>query len=325
MSRVAREAYVLMGGKYPHPQTIVPGGISSTVDPSDLNLALLRVVEVPRLQPQGRRGLGRPRRVLLRGRRALPRGRRRAGELHRPRPVGRPRALRRDVRDRRRAGASARWSTPGAIVDGRLQTTNLQEIDSGDRGVRRPLVLRGLGRQGRAAADRRSARQPAVGSAIRGTSRRCRSRPTPTRAASTRGRRRRAGSGNAMETGADARLWITAMADKLPHRGFLEPTGRSMRFGLPQAGAARGASSSGTSRTRWNAFERNRARAYALVHATLVAYENTAHRLRPRAHRRPGGGDLHATTRSRATTSSASATGAARAATSATTSRPTTA
>ncbi|MBA3748081.1 MAG: nickel-dependent hydrogenase large subunit, partial [Solirubrobacterales bacterium] len=45
MSRMGREAYVLTGGKYPHPQTIVPGGISSTVDPSDLNLAMLRVAK----------------------------------------------------------------------------------------------------------------------------------------------------------------------------------------------------------------------------------------------------------------------------------------
>jgi len=31
MTRLAREAYVLICGKYPHPQTIVPGGMSSTI------------------------------------------------------------------------------------------------------------------------------------------------------------------------------------------------------------------------------------------------------------------------------------------------------
>src|SRR5215213_6771053 len=36
MTRVAREAYVLIGGKYPHPQTVVPGGISATIDITDL-------------------------------------------------------------------------------------------------------------------------------------------------------------------------------------------------------------------------------------------------------------------------------------------------
>src|SRR5215204_539453 len=45
MTRVAREAYVLIGGKYPHPQTIVPGGISATVDFTDLNEIHLRIVK----------------------------------------------------------------------------------------------------------------------------------------------------------------------------------------------------------------------------------------------------------------------------------------
>src|SRR3954454_15433051 len=43
MTRVAREAYVLIGGKYPHPQTIVPGGISATIDTSDMHEINLRI------------------------------------------------------------------------------------------------------------------------------------------------------------------------------------------------------------------------------------------------------------------------------------------
>src|SRR5215813_12742797 len=45
MTRVAREAYVLIGGKYPHPQTVIPGGISATIDLSDLNEIHLRIVK----------------------------------------------------------------------------------------------------------------------------------------------------------------------------------------------------------------------------------------------------------------------------------------
>ena len=44
-TRLAREAYVLIGGKYPHPQTVVPGGVSTTIDASDLNEIMLRVVK----------------------------------------------------------------------------------------------------------------------------------------------------------------------------------------------------------------------------------------------------------------------------------------
>src|SRR5829696_8022676 len=45
MTRVAREAYVLIGGKYPHPQTVVPGGISATIDTADMNEIHLRIVK----------------------------------------------------------------------------------------------------------------------------------------------------------------------------------------------------------------------------------------------------------------------------------------
>ena len=31
MTRVAREAYVMLGGKYPHPETIIPGGVTTTL------------------------------------------------------------------------------------------------------------------------------------------------------------------------------------------------------------------------------------------------------------------------------------------------------
>ncbi len=44
-TRVAREAYVLIGGKFPHPQTVVPGGVSTTIDTSDLNEMMLRIVK----------------------------------------------------------------------------------------------------------------------------------------------------------------------------------------------------------------------------------------------------------------------------------------
>ncbi len=76
-----------------------------------------------------------------------------------------------------------------------------------------------------------------------------------------------------MEAGPGARLWATALANLVPHRRFMEPTGRSLRMSFPQA-------SLDASEVEWhvpdvwNAFERNRARAYGLAQATMVAYEN---------------------------------------------------
>ena len=45
MTRVAREAYVLICGKYPHPQTIVPGGMSSTITLTVMNEMFTRLAQ----------------------------------------------------------------------------------------------------------------------------------------------------------------------------------------------------------------------------------------------------------------------------------------
>ena len=43
MTRVAREAYVLLGGKYPHPETIIPGGVTTTLGPTTFNEFYVRL------------------------------------------------------------------------------------------------------------------------------------------------------------------------------------------------------------------------------------------------------------------------------------------
>ena len=45
MTRVAREAYVLIGGKYPHPQSVIPGGLSVTVNITTLNELYHRLIK----------------------------------------------------------------------------------------------------------------------------------------------------------------------------------------------------------------------------------------------------------------------------------------
>ena len=114
-TRLAREAYVLIGGKYPHPQTVVPGRRQHDdrrLGPQRDHAARRQVL---RLRPQDRRDLGRPRRVLLRGQPEVPRHRHAPGEHDRARAVGRPLRLRRHVRERRRVGPRAETvSTPTA-------------------------------------------------------------------------------------------------------------------------------------------------------------------------------------------------------------------
>jgi hydrogenase large subunit len=271
MSRTAREAYVVIGGKYPHPQTIVPGGISSTVDPSDLSLVLLRVTKFLDYS-------------------------RRAAAIwddlteffyeadSRYREVGAAPANFLDLGlwddpevydgtfEHSATWGEARWSTPGAILNGQLQTTQLPLIDNGvEEFVDRSFYEDWVGQGEQVVTEdpngnRLSARHPWNKHTL----------PKP-------GNPERHGKctwataprwkGAAMETGPGARLWITAAAEKLTNRGFMEPSGRGLRFGMPQAALPQAEIEWHIPET-WNAFERNRARAYSLVQSTLVAYEN---------------------------------------------------
>jgi hydrogenase large subunit len=271
MSRVAREAYVLMGGKYPHPQTIVPGGISSTVDATDLNLSLLRVnkfldygrrvaavwddlVEFLYAADAGYRDVG-----------AAPANFIDLGMWDDPEAYD-------GTYENSAAWGQCRWATPGVVVGGQLQTTDLQAIDCGieefvdhsyyeDWVGRGPQLLHvdplGNALSARHPWNKQTIPQPANPDA----------RGKYTWSTAPRWQ------GHAMEAGAYARLWITAMANKMPNRGFFEPTGHSLRFGMPQAGMPEGELEWHVPE-RWNALERNRGRAYALVQSTLVAYEN---------------------------------------------------
>ena len=76
----------------------------------------------------------------------------------------------------------------------------------------------------------------------------------------------------AMEGGGYARLWITSVANKSPHRLFCEPTGSGMRFSIPQASLPATELEWNVPQS-WGALERNRASAYSLVHSALVSYD----------------------------------------------------
>ncbi len=167
--------------------------------------------------------------------------------------------------------AEDRWATPGAILNGRLQTTNVQDVDTGieefvdgsfydDWATGTPLLTvdpmnRPL--SARHPWNKQTLPKPANPD------------PRGKYSWSTTPRWRN----NMMETGAGARLWITAVANKMPFRGFQEPTGTSIKFGYPQSTLPQGEIEWHVPQV-WNALERNRARAYAFAQSTLVAYEN---------------------------------------------------
>ncbi len=272
MARRAREAYVPLGGKYPHPQTIVPGGVSATIDTQDMNETLLRVTEffdyaqkvvavwddvvdfLFEAEPRFREvGQGPANFIDL-------------GQWDDPYAY--------DGTFQTASGwAERRWATPGAIVEGRLRTTDVQQINRGveefvDHSFYEDWVSRGggPGSGGDPAGSPLSAHHPANKQTIplpRETD------PRGKYSWSTAARWER----HPMETGAYARLWTTALAHKLPHRSFVEPTGHSLRLAMPQ-GALPATELEWRAPERWGALERNRAQAYALAHAALVAYES---------------------------------------------------
>jgi hydrogenase large subunit len=271
MARVAREAYVLLGGKYPHPQTMVPGGMSATVDPSDLNVTMLRLV-----------------RFFDYGRRVVAVWDDLAGFLQEAEPrfaeVG---AGPRDFLDfglwddpeaydatyeNAPAWGERRWATPGVVLRGELRTTDLQEIDAGLEEFVEHSFYEDWTHGGapllRAAPSGRSV------SPHHPWNKKTLPRPAD---ADAHGRYSWATAPrwdrHPMETGAGARLWITALAAKTPHRRFAEPTGASLRLSVPQGEMPAGELEWHIPDV-WNALERHRARAYALVHSALVAYES---------------------------------------------------
>ena len=272
MTRLAREAYVLICGKYPHPQTIVPGGMSSTINLTVMNEMYLRLSQFfdyskkissiwdditeffyeadPRYKDVGRR-----RANMID-----------TGIFDHP-----------DAYDATYKNAAAwgdkRWATPGAIVDGQLLTTDLHTINMGlEEFVEHSYYEEwtGSGQRQRFATD--PAGKPL--SPYHPWNKITKPRPEGQNwkekyTWDTAPRWDRLG----MEAGCYARLWNTAVAQKLPANPFIESTGHSLKVRVPK-GALPEMDLEWHVPDVWNAFERNRARAHCVAFTAMVAMNN---------------------------------------------------
>ena len=269
MTRVAREAYVLVGGKYPHPQTIVPGGMAVTVTPTVFNEAYTRLTQFfdyskklvsiwddlidffYEVNPDYRRVGARPANLIDLGQ----------WDDH-------------DAYDATYANADAwgerRMATPGVIVDGQLRTTRLTQINMGvEEFVTHSFYEDWTGGGRRAPFETDPLGNPL--SPYHMWNKETRPRPGATSwkdkyTWDTAPRWDRL----SMEAGAYARLWTTALAQKLPANEFIEATGHSLRINLPAAELPE-LNLEWHIPQQWGAFERNRARAYCLAYTTMVA------------------------------------------------------
>ncbi|MDP8942948.1 MAG: nickel-dependent hydrogenase large subunit [Actinomycetota bacterium] len=269
MTRLAREAYVLIGGKYPHPQTVVPGGISATIDQADMNEMEVRIVKY---FDYGRKTIGVWEDLTQFFYEANPQyaqiGRRPANMIE-PGQWDDPFAYD-GTYENADAWGRKRWAPPGVIVDGELVTTKLTDLNIGIEEFVEHSFYEPWGEP--------QFQTDPLGNPI--SPHHMWNKRTIPKPGETSWKDRYTWDTAPrwdrlpMESGAYARLWAAAKATDFSHGRFIEPTGDGLKFSVPKAGLPAAEIEWKVPRDNWGAFERNRARAYCILYSALIAYDN---------------------------------------------------
>jgi hydrogenase large subunit len=266
--RLARSAYALLGGKYPHSESICPGGVSLTLCAEQLDAFVNKLGPFIDYSKRCARIWDDIFDFFYACEPAF-------------RDLGRAPANMIDfgqwdheeyydaTYENCDVWGEKRWSTPGAVIGGKLVSTNLTELNSGieefvDRSFYDPW--QGHAHSADPAGNPLSQRHPWNKTINRNPAKNSRSTPYSWATAT-------AWNGNVFEVGAYARLYITALAQKIQASDFIESTGDSLVFHVP-AGELPGERLEWHVPQIWNAFERNRARAYAVAFNLMVTLEN---------------------------------------------------
>ncbi len=265
MTRVAREAYVLIGGKYPHPQTVVPGGISATVNISTFSEIYLRLQQ---FFDYSKRVVAIYDDIVDFFFDADPRYRdvgRTSANLIDCGQWDDPEAYDASYENCNEWG-ERRWATPGVIIDGKQVTTKLQNINLGieefiDHSFYEPWETQ------RFATDPLGAPLSPHHPWNKETKPRPQApnwREKYTWATSPRWDRQ------SMDAEVTARIWNTAVAQKLPENPYIFPTGQSLKLVVPKGRLPEMELEWHVPQV-WNALERNRGRAYCVAYTALVS------------------------------------------------------
>jgi hydrogenase large subunit len=268
MTRVAREAYVLLGGKYPHPETIIPGGVTTTLTPTTFNEFY---VKLSPFFDYAKKCIAIWDDVYDFMYECNP-DYKHCGEL--------PATMvdfgqwdHEDHYDATYANANEwgeqRWSTPGVVVDGKLVTTKLRDINVGfeefiehsyyEQWNEQSFKTDPMGAPLSPNHPWNKSTIPRPG--VQNWKERYSWSTTPTWDRHT------------FEAGAYARVYITALAKKIPKSEYIESTGHSLKINVPAAKLP-AMTLEWKVPPVWNAFERNRARAYAVAFNLMVTVEN---------------------------------------------------
>jgi hydrogenase large subunit len=268
MVRIARRAYAVLGGKYPHSESIVPGGVTFIptlaeldafneklqpfYDFSKITIALWNdlfdflLVENPDYANVGRTSAN----MVDFGQ----------WDHH-------------QYYDASYANCDLwgehRWSTPGAVIEGKLITTQLSELNTGleefvghsfyQPWQEQPFLKDPNGNPLSLHHPWNKKTLPVVGEQY--------SAQAYSWGTTMTWRR------HTFEVGAYARIYISALAQKIPPSAYIKSTGYSIKISLPKAELPEQQVEWVVPQI-WNAFERNRARAYALAFNQMVTLEN---------------------------------------------------
>ena len=255
IARIPLQMYALINGKYPHPETVVPGGLATSVSATtvskfhDYVVRLLSLVDpakqvvtmvddlfnfcvekVPQLAEVGATPAN-----------FIDSGQWDSHEGYDPTWEG--------LTER----GNKRWGAPGVILDGRLVTTDLKEIADGITETAEHSFYDG------------------PSTPTRPFDKTVRPRPGTM---SWDGRYSWANTvrwnGRMVETGPGARLATTAMRGNMVENPFIAAEDGTLYLNLPEGGLPQTVLEWRLP-TVWNAIERNRARLYGIVFAALVA------------------------------------------------------
>lgn len=276
----ARRAYTILGGKYPHSESIIPGGVSISTDAEKLDQFAATIQPFIEFTRQATALWDDVFDFLL-------------DADPRYADVGRttPSMLDFGQWDHeeyydgtyRNAAiwGSRRWSTPGVIIDGQLLETDLGKLNAGLEEFADYSFFENW------VDDEQShylIRHDPAGNIIKPNhpwNKRLiqpdGGKPSESRQAYSWGSCL-TWNRHAFEVGAYARLYLTARAEKIDPSPYMASTGNSMEFCLP--------AENGSLETTWqipavwNALERNRARAYVLAFNLAAIHEHTGRALR---------------------------------------------
>ncbi|MBA2319734.1 MAG: nickel-dependent hydrogenase large subunit [Deltaproteobacteria bacterium] len=268
LTRVAREGYVTLMGKYPHPETIVPGGVSHNVSVQSFNVFLNRLM---RLLDFTKRATGIWEDITEFFYEADPEYKKVGARPLNFADTGiwdDPDAYDATYENADEWG-ERRWATPGVIIGGKQVTTKLRQINLGlEEFVEHSFYEHW---------DQHKHPTDPSGSPL--SPHHPWNKETKPKGEGVNWRERYSWATAprwdrmAVETGTFVRMWNTVLAGKMPHRRFLDLTPNSMLIDLPAFNEP-AMTMEWKIPQYWNAFERNRSRAYAVAYNAVVAYDN---------------------------------------------------